>query len=109
MTDAQQSPPGIQSDEAAKIKAQVQVQFGAHADGYVTSEVHALGWSRERLAELIPAQPEWRALDVATGGGHTALLFAPKVKYMVALDLTFRMLQAARHFTKKRQESPSIY
>jgi ubiquinone/menaquinone biosynthesis C-methylase UbiE len=35
-------------------------------------------------------------LDVATGGGHTALAFAPQVGDVVALDLTLPMLEAAR-------------
>jgi SAM-dependent methyltransferase len=45
-------------------------------------------------------QAGWRALDVATGGGHTALAFAPYVAEVVALDLTHDILRAARrHLT----------
>ena len=41
-------------------------------------------------------------LDVATGGGHTALAFAPRVREVVALDLTRAMLDAAaRHLASR--------
>jgi SAM-dependent methyltransferase len=51
------------------------------------------------LALAAPAGPE-RVLDVATGGGHTALAFAPRVRSVVAHDITLSMLRAARdHIT----------
>lgn len=78
------------------IGARVQAQFGAHAERYVTSQAHAQGWSLERLLEAVPPQANWRALDIATGGGHTALAFAPHVAMVVALDLTQPILSAAR-------------
>src|SRR5262249_60577650 len=39
-----------------------------------------------------------RCLDVATGGRHAALAFAPRVREVVALDLTPAMLEAAARF-----------
>ncbi|MGH2517044.1 MAG: class I SAM-dependent methyltransferase, partial [Ktedonobacterales bacterium] len=42
------------------------------------------------------------ALDVSTGGGHTALAIAPHVARVVASDLTPRMLAAARRFLTSR-------
>jgi ubiquinone/menaquinone biosynthesis C-methylase UbiE len=46
------------------------------------------------------AQPhkDWQALDVATGGGHTALRFAPFVRGVVATDITATMLLKAKTF-----------
>lgn len=73
-----------------------QQQFGAHAEGYVTSPTHRAGYSLERLIELLAPQPEWRALDLATGGGHTALSLARAGAWTVAGDLTLPMLHAAR-------------
>jgi ubiquinone/menaquinone biosynthesis C-methylase UbiE len=37
-------------------------------------------------------------LDIATGGGHTALKFAPHVRQVIATDLTPKMLSAAAEF-----------
>lgn len=75
------------------IKSKVQQQFGVSADSYATSDVHAKGESLGILLELVQPQPEWQALDIATGAGHTALTFAPHVARVVATDLTEAMLQ----------------
>lgn len=81
------------------VKAQAQQRFGAFAHEYVTSTVHAQGEDLDRLAALAAPQPGWLALDVATGGGYTALRLAPQVARVVACDLTPAMLAAARAFT----------
>jgi ubiquinone/menaquinone biosynthesis C-methylase UbiE len=73
-------------------KKQVQDIFGASADAYVTSEVHAKGASLDRLVALLKPQPDWQALDVATGGGHTAFVLAPHVSQVIATDITPEML-----------------
>lgn len=78
----------------------VQQQFGAHAQNYVTSAVHAQGESLNRMVELVQPQPHWRALDIATGGGHTALAFAPHVREVIASDITAPMLAAAEKFIR---------
>jgi protein-L-isoaspartate O-methyltransferase len=80
----------------------VKRQFGAHADRYVASVHHATGESLDRLVALVAPRPEWRALDVATGGGHTALALAPLVREVVATDLTPKMLKAAEEFLRSR-------
>jgi ubiquinone/menaquinone biosynthesis C-methylase UbiE len=73
-------------------KQQVQEIFGASAEAYVTSEVHAKGASLARLVALLQPQSNWRVLDVATGGGHTAFALAPHVAQVVATDITPEML-----------------
>lgn len=80
----------------------VRKQFGAHADAYVTSAVHAKGASLARLVDLVDPQPGWQALDVATGGGHTALVFAPHVAHVTASDITPEMLPAAAKLAAER-------
>jgi ubiquinone/menaquinone biosynthesis C-methylase UbiE len=75
-----------------------QERFGKLAERYVTSESHAKGSELERLVEIAQPQPDWVALDVATGGGHTALKFAPFVAEVVATDLTPTMLAEAQAF-----------
>jgi ubiquinone/menaquinone biosynthesis C-methylase UbiE len=77
------------SDE---LKAKVQAQFGASSDAYATSDIHAKGESLAILLELVQPQPDWQAVDVATGAGHTALAFAPYVAHVIATDLTAEML-----------------
>jgi ubiquinone/menaquinone biosynthesis C-methylase UbiE len=62
------------------LKAQAQQRFGQFAQGYVESKSHAKGEDLDRMLELAQPQPDWLALDVATGGGHTALKFAPSVR-----------------------------
>ena len=75
-----------------------QERYTQFADGYVTSETHATGSDLDRLLAIAEPQPHWRALDIATGGGHTALKFAPHVARVIATDLTPRMLEKARRF-----------
>jgi ubiquinone/menaquinone biosynthesis C-methylase UbiE len=87
----------------------VRSQFGAHASDYVDSAVHAQGASLQRLIELTNPQAEWIVSDIATGGGHTALRFAPHVRRVVACDLTRRMLLAARgHFERHGSEQIAV-
>lgn len=68
--------------------------FGERAARYVTSAAHADAAILARVAEL--AGPASRALDVATGAGHTALALAPRSGLVVATDLTREMLAEAR-------------
>ncbi len=82
------------------IKNLVQEQFGAAAQGYVASAGHARGGDLARLVELARPRGDERMLDIATGGGHTALAFAPHVREVVASDLTPRMLAAAEAFIR---------
>jgi ubiquinone/menaquinone biosynthesis C-methylase UbiE len=82
----------------AEHKARVQQQFGRSAQDYVSSPGHRTGQDLARLVELAQPTPTDVALDVATGGGHTALALAPHVQCVVASDLTPRMLEAAGAF-----------
>lgn len=80
----------------------IRQQFGAAADAYATSTVHAQGASLARLLELVQPQPDWYALDVATGAGHTALALAPCVAHVVGVDLTPQMVNRARALAIER-------
>jgi ubiquinone/menaquinone biosynthesis C-methylase UbiE len=85
-----------------------QMQFGRHADAFVTSAVHRAGQSLLRLVEVCQPQAEWRVLDIATGGGHTALAFAPFAGQVIASDLTHRMLLAARSHADTQEKSDRL-
>ena len=73
-------------------------RYGQLATGYVSSAAHSKGPDLDRLVEMASPREDWLALDVATGGGHTALKFAPWVKQVVATDIAAPMLEAARAF-----------
>src|SRR5712692_4502311 len=79
-------------------KAQVQDYFARTAESYVASFSHRTGDDLKRLIELGEWNPEQQALDIATGGGHTALAVAPHVAQITVTDLTPRMLEKARDF-----------
>lgn len=70
-------------------------QFGANANNYADSPVHAKGASLARMVELAEPQSNWRALDIATAAGHTAFAFAPHVAHVTAVDLTPEMVTLA--------------
>lgn len=80
----------------AAIKALVQAQFTPAAQAYVSSATHASGGDLARLVALAVPRGHECVLDVATGGGYTALAFAPHVRHVIASDLTLAMLHAAR-------------
>jgi ubiquinone/menaquinone biosynthesis C-methylase UbiE len=80
----------------------VQEQFGPSAAAYVASPGHAAGDDLERLLAWGRRRRPSRVLDVATGGGHTALAFAGLASRVVAFDLTEPMLAAARTFARGR-------
>jgi ubiquinone/menaquinone biosynthesis C-methylase UbiE len=82
------------------IKSDVKKQFGRSAASYVTSEGHRKGGDLQTLVALADALGTELALDVATGGGHTANALAPLVGKVTALDLTPEMLTAAEKFIK---------
>lgn len=79
-------------------KELVKERFGKYSLGYVTSKNHAATPDLDRLVELAQPDKSWKCLDIATGGGHTALKFAPYVEKMIASDLTPEMLSNAEKF-----------
>ena len=81
----------------------VRRQFGANADRYATSHVHAQGASLRRLVELARPRPGWQALDVATGAGHTAVAVASHVARVIATDVTPQMLALADQLARDRE------
>lgn len=85
-------------DENDIFKKRAREQYSRHAQAYVASESHAKGDDLDRLITLAQPQAHWDVLDVATGGGHTALKFAPHVRHVVASDITAAMLAAAEAF-----------
>ncbi len=77
-------------------KAKTRGQFALVAANYRLSVDHTDADDREVLISRLALEPTHTALDVATGGGHTASAFALRVKRVVASDLTPEMLLEAR-------------
>ncbi len=80
----------------------VQAQFGATAAAYVASASHAAGEDLDRLVTWGRVVAPRRVLDLATGGGHTALAFAAFTRQLTAFDVTEPMLRAARGLLRER-------
>jgi len=77
-----------------------QDQFGPVAEMYVRSKGHAEGDDLQRIVTLSGATPADHVLDIATGGGHTALAMARVAGAVTATDLTPEMLTAAERFIR---------
>src|SRR5437879_4560489 len=82
--------------------AKVQAQFGAAAEAYVACPGFATGDDLAQLVAWGRARRPRRVLDVATGGGHTALAFTRVAGHVTACDLTEPMLAAARGLVRDR-------
>lgn len=95
-------PAAASTQKRDEVKDRVREMFGRSAEAYVASPGHAAGKDLRRLVELAEPRPSDVALDVSTGGGHTALAIAPHVARVIASDLTPRMLAAAREFIAGR-------
>ena len=93
------------TDQARRVQA----QFGAIAAAYVASPGHAGGDDLERLAAWGRALSPTRVLDMATGGGHTALAFAPIARRVIACDVTEPMLRAARGLLRGRGAASAAF
>jgi len=80
------------------FKDKVREQFGRSAESYVRNRGFAQGDDLAEAAKLLKPTQEDSLLDVACGGGHTALYFAPLVRSVVASDLTMQMLKKAQEY-----------
>ncbi|MBI3099612.1 MAG: methyltransferase domain-containing protein [Planctomycetes bacterium] len=76
--------------------------FSERAASYTTSPTHADPKILARVVELAAPRPVERAIDIATGTGHTALALAPNVASVIGTDLTTRMLEEARRLRDAR-------
>lgn len=78
-------------------------QFGARANAYLTSAVHAHGADLEALAALVAGRTQARVLDLGCGGGHVTFAVAPHVREVVAYDLSPEMLEVVGREAAKRR------
>lgn len=92
-----------------EIRRAARTRYDRLAAGYVQSPGHAAGEDLERLVAFAAPAPEWTVVDVATGGGHTALRLAPHVRLVIAVDLAPRMLSAARRHAAGHAGAPILF
>ncbi|GAC1378992.1 MAG: class I SAM-dependent methyltransferase [Ktedonobacteraceae bacterium] len=90
-------------------KTQVQSYFSRTAESYVASFSHKAGNDLQRLLELGEWNKQQQALDIATGGGHTARAVAPHVAQIMVSDLTPRMLEKAREFLLSEDVTNALF
>lgn len=93
MTDRQHA-----SSAAEIVKQRVREQYGSVGNAYVQSVGHATGSDLERMVLLAEPRPTDTLLDIATGGGHVARVFAPMVASVIASDLTPEILAHAETY-----------
>ncbi|WP_152047039.1 class I SAM-dependent methyltransferase [Aureimonas psammosilenae] len=74
--------------------AVVDRQFGARAEAYVSSAVHASGADLDWMEDIARALHPANALDLGCGGGHVSYRVAPHTARTVAADLSPDMLAA---------------
>lgn len=72
-----------------------QTIFGQRASFYTTSTSHTDPQVLQRVVEMASPRPDWLALDIATGTGHTAFALAAHAGHVVGVDFTAAMLNEA--------------
>jgi ubiquinone/menaquinone biosynthesis C-methylase UbiE len=90
------------------FKERVREQFSKTADGYVHNQGFARGDDLVEAVRLLKPTQEDSLLDVACGGGHTALYFAPLVRSVVASDLTMQMLKRAQEYISEEGKVENV-
>ena len=97
--DAGAATDAVDEVAVARTQQRARARFAASAQAYVTSVSHARGDELPRLVEAARSRlgdlAGRRALDVATGGGHTARALAAAGAHVTVSDLTPEMLAAA--------------
>lgn len=84
-------------------KDRVREVFTEQADSYANSVTIAADSARRDFIEFIGTNKNDRVLDVATGPGFLALLFAKKAASVVGVDLTPAMIERAEATRIKRE------
>jgi len=84
------------------VKRSVQQQFGPVAEQYAAFDYHAAGPDLAPMLEAGQMTGQERVLDIGSGPGHTALLFATQALEVVASDPTQAMLDQGKRLASER-------
>ncbi len=82
--------------------ALVERQFGARANAYLTSAVHAEGDDLRAIAAMVEGQSDAVVLDLGCGAGHVSFAVAPHVAAVTACDLSAAMLDVVARAAAER-------
>ena len=88
--------------EHKSIHKRVRRQFGAAAINYVSSASHQKGDDLNLLVNSAGDVSGKKVLDIATGGGHTAIALAKRGAIVTAADLTPEIIVAARDYAESQ-------
>jgi SAM-dependent methyltransferase len=83
-------------------KRSVEEQFGPVAAEYAAFNYHAAGPDLGPMLAAGELTGDERVLDIGSGPGHTALLFATRARAVVASDPTPQMLDQGRRLAAER-------
>lgn len=83
-------------------QSEVRKNFGQRAPDYRFSSTHGDPADLARMIDLIVPSSDAMVLDVATGGGHTAIALAGYVNRVVAIDITPEMLAEAGEAAREK-------
>jgi len=83
-------------------KRKTRFRFAGVAERYRVSVDHTDPDDRKILISKLSLEPSHTVLDVATGGGHTAVAISSGVRRVIASDLTPEMLLEARKLASER-------
>lgn len=83
-------------------KRSVEEQFGPVAEDYARFDYHAAGPDLAPMLAAGELSGSERVLDIGSGPGHTALLFATRAREVVASDPTAEMLDQGRRLAAER-------
>ncbi len=84
------------------IQRSSQEQFDRQSDRYGKSHILADTSDVAELIKHVPPRPTKRALDVATGGGHTGIYLAANGWTVTLADISAAMLERARASANER-------
>ncbi len=84
------------------VKRSVEQQFGPAAEDYAAFSYHAAGPDLAPMLQAGEISGSERVLDIGSGPGHTALLFATRAREVVASDPTAEMLDQGRRLAAER-------
>lgn len=87
---------------AKDVKRSVAAQFGAVAENYRLSQVHATGEDLELMRSEVARLPRPFVLDAGCGAGHTAVAVAPAAQEVIAYDLSAEMLGQVTQLAAER-------
>lgn len=91
------------------IQLASQEQFNERADQYGKNHILADVSDLEKVFTSLKLRPGGKALDVATGNGHTAIFLAKKGMEVTACDISTAMLQQALEFSTQEKVHLELY